>query len=386
MRIARWLAIVLAALVLLVAAALVAVTLLINPDRYRGRLQRAVSDATGRPFVIEGHLHLTWFPWLGVKLGPARLGAAPGHPGPDLIDWRSAQLSVRLLPLLLHRQVIVGPIHLEGAVIHLWREPDGYDNWQDLLRSRAGSPSATSTLPVVGGLELTDGTLDFDSPGQHFSLTRWQLAVSAWEPGEPLTVRTRFVLQGSALPKAVPIALQAERLRIGLAPLTVTAPKTAISIGSATLEGSATAGRDAGAVAGQGNITLTIPSVRDFIGQLGLKLRLPKDPGVLGPLALNGSIRLRHGVLAIQPLTLRLDATTLTGWVDHTAVPDPRWTFSLAADQIDVRRYLPPTRAHPKPFALPIKALRAIHAEGSLTVARATFDKTTMRDIRLQVQ
>ena len=387
MRIVRWILIAAATLVVLAGAALITLTLLINPDRYRGNIERVVSHATGRPFAIEGHLRLTWFPWLGVRMGRARLGAAPGQPGPDLIDWRSARMSVRLLPLLLHRQVVIGPIRLRGAVIHLWRGPRGRGNWQDLLAHAPSGSSSSPAPPVLGGLTLTDGALYFQAQGKTVSVTHWRLHVSAWEPGAPLTVSTRFVLQGGPLPPAgLPVALRLRQLRLTLAPLTVSAPAASLELADTTIQGSATVRRGADGLAGEGTAALSVPSVRGLIGRLGLKMRLPKNPAALGALTLDGHWRLTDDALAVNPLTGRLDATRLSGWLDRSGGAQPLWTFALEADQIDFARYLPPTRKHPKPFAVPVRALRALHARGTLTVARATFGRTTLQNLRLQVQ
>ena len=385
MRVLRWILIAAAALVALAATALITLTLLINPDRYRGDIERVVSHATGRPFVIEGHLSLTWFPWLGVRMGRARLGAAPDQPGPDLIDWSSARLSVSLLPLLLHRQVVIGPIRLRGAVIHLWRGPRGRGNWQDLLTHTGTGTSAAPA--VIGGLTLTDGALYFQSQGKTVSVSHWQLHVSAWEPGTPLTIRSRFVLQGGPLPPAgLPVVLRLSHLRFTLAPLMVSAPAASLELADTSIQGSATVSRGADGLTGEGTAALSVPSVRGLIGRLGLKMRLPKNPAALGALALDGHWRLTDEGLAVKPLTGRLDATALSGWLDRSGGAQPLWTFSLDADQVDFERYLPPARKHPKPFAVPVRALRALHARGTLTVARATFGKTTLRDLRLQVQ
>jgi AsmA protein len=387
MRTVRWILGIVAALVLLLVAALLIVTLVINPNRYRGEIDRRVSLATGRSFVIEGNVRLSGFPWLAVRIGRARLGPRPGQPGPDLIDWRSARLSVRLLPLLLHRQLDIGQIRLQGADIHLWRQPDGRGNWQDLL-ARSHSQAATPALPAFAGLDIEDGTLHYaNSPGAPITLTHWQLRVAPGQSGGPLTVSSRFLLHGGPLPRAgVPVRLRLERLRLEAAPFTVSAPAVVLKVAGVTMRGKATLTHGKNGFDANGALTLTVPSVRRLITLLNLKTRLPKDPKALGKLSLRARWRLKNGALALNPLTARLDATTLTGWVDRSGGPRPLWRFALEADRIDFAHYLPPTRKHPKPLVLPIKALRALHARGILTVEQASFNGTTLRDIRLEVQ
>ena len=387
MRTLRWILGIVAALVLLLAAALITAILVINPDHYRGEIDRQVSLATGRPFVIEGNLRLSWFPWLALRVGPARLGPAPGQPGPGLIDWRSARVSIRLLPLLLHRQLDIGQIRLRGADIHLWREPDGRGNWQDLL-ARSHSQAATPALPVFAGLDIEDGTLHYAGrPGAPIILTHWHLRVSAWQSREPVTVSSRFLLRGGPLPRAgVAVRLRLERLRLKSAPLAVSAPAVLLEVAGVTMRGMATLMHGTNGFDAGGSLALTVPSVRHLVTLLNIKTRLPKDPRALGKLSLTARWRLKNGALTLNPLTARLDATTLTGWVARSGGSQPLWRFALEADRIDLAHYLPPKRNHPKPLVLPIKALRALHARGTLSVGRVSFNGTTLRDIRLEVQ
>jgi AsmA family len=55
---------------ILAALAMLVVTSVIDPNRYRRKIEAIVADLTGRPLVIEGDLRITWFPWLGVRTAP----------------------------------------------------------------------------------------------------------------------------------------------------------------------------------------------------------------------------------------------------------------------------------------------------------------------------
>ena len=387
MKALRWSLGILAALLLLIVLAAFIATRLINPNDYRGEAERLVSRYTGRPFVIEGHLRLGWYPWLTLGIGAARLGNPSGMRGPDLLEWRSARLPVRLLPLLLHRRIELGTIRVNGADIHLWRNAQGVGNWQHLLVSSAASGPAASPAPPIGGLILEDATLEFAAASGTVRLRRWQLHVGALHPGRPFSLRTRFILQAPKLPPAgVPIRFDAKDLRAQTAPLDLAAPHWTLTVASAALSGALQFADAGGRPRAAGAIALTVPSVRGLIGQWGLKMRLPKDPAALGALSLSGRWRLRGGALRIAPLTARLDATTLTGWAQRSGGAAAGWTFDLHANRINFGNYLPPARRHPKPLKLPLAMLRALRAQGTLTVKRATYGGTAMRDVRLQVQ
>ena len=386
MKALRWSLIVLAELVALLVLAALLVTELVNPDAYRGEIERLVARDSGRPLLIQGHLRLGWYPWLTLEVGPARLGNRPGLRGPDLLTWRSARVPVRLLPLLLHRRIELGTIELDGADIHLWRAANGLGNWQNLLATPT-APATSTTAPSIGGLVLRDATLVYTAGSASVELRQWQLHLGAWAPGRPISLRTRFLLRAPHVPPAgVPVRFSVRRLRVQSAPLRVRTPQWMLTVASAALSGALqfTAGRTGPDAAG--TLALTVPSVRGLIDTWGLKMRLPKDPSALGALSVSTRWRLGAGTVRLAPLAARLDATTLTGWASGSLGAHPRWRFGLTADQIDFDDYLPPTRRHPKPLQLPLARLRALPLQGTLTVGRATIAGTRMRRVELRVQ
>lgn len=417
MRALRWIVGIAVAVVLLAIAAVLIAALVINPDRYKGEIQSAVRRETGRPFVLEGHLRLTWFPWLGVRTGAARLGNPPGAGGPDLLDWQSAAVRVRLLPLILHRQLEVGRIRIAGAAIHLRRGPDGQGNWEDLLSrlqsggapstAAAGTHASPAPAATWGGLDLVSSSLDYvdERSGEHVSLTGWRLDAGPWRAGQPLSVSTSFLLHagtsgkpasaGAAdvlrLPaRGVRVSLDVPRLEVRSTPAAVTVPRLSVEVADANLEGGIEASRTAaGGLTASGSVTAAAPSLRRLARALGIDMPALESPSALGALSLSGSWSYRDGALAVEPLTVRLDATTITGSAGWQPAPGPHahgvWTFALRADQVDLDRYL--TRPQPqKPLALPVSALRALHARGTLELDRARIGGTTLDDVRLQVE
>ncbi len=406
---------------LAVAAALIA-TQLIDPDHYKGQLESAVRRETGRPLVLEGHPRLTWFPWLGVRTGPARIGAPVGTGGPDLLGWRSAEVRVRLLPLLLHRHIEVARVRIIGADIHLRRGPHGEGNWEDLIARlepgsgaegtpAAGKVAATPWSAAWAGLDFEQGSLDYrdERSRQHFGLQNWNLSVGPWRPGEPLSLRTSFVLHAGTpgnsasadgvlrLPAAgVRLSLDAPQLRISTAPLAVAAPRWSLRIADAKLDGALEAGSDgAGRLAASGSVQAAVPSLRELARTLGIAMPRTADPAALGALSLSGSWSCRDGSLEVRPLAARLDSTAITGWITWSRPPSPiaaagasppapAWRFALRADQVDIGRYMTLSKAR-QPLELPVRALQALSAQGTLELEHARLGDTTLNDVRLEV-
>lgn len=406
MRVARWILGITGAVVLLAVGAALLAALVINPDRYRGSIENAVRRQTGRPFALAGHLRLTWYPWLGMRIGAARLGNPPGAAGPDLLDWQSAELHVRLLPLLLHHQLEVGRIRIVRADIHLHRGPGGESSWDDLIaRLRRGGTASPWAITWVG-LDLEKSSLDYlDARNlEHVSLADWQLSVGPWPPAQPLSISTSFVLRantpsahGSSAaagmlqlpPDGVRVSLDVPRMQVTTAagsPIDVSAPRWSVRVADAKLAGAIDASRDAaGHLQASGSLTAAVPSLRQLAGTLGFGLPQLEDPATLRGLSLSGKWSYRDGALEVKPLTAKLDSTTLTGWAACSASPQPSWTFALRADQVDFGRYLTQAKEQ-KPPAFPLSALQALHAEGTLELERARIGGTTLKDVRLQVQ
>src|SRR3569833_2907799 len=128
MKLAKWAAWTVSGLFGLIVLALATLTLFIDPNRYRGQIEAAVRDATGRAFYIKGDLDIGWFPWLALRTGRAELGNPRGVAGPPLAQWESARVGVRLLPLI-HGELVIDRIRFQGLKVHLSRDAEGHANW-----------------------------------------------------------------------------------------------------------------------------------------------------------------------------------------------------------------------------------------------------------------
>ena len=60
-----------AGLIGLIVVALVLVVVFVDPNDYRDDIERMVESKTGRQLTLSGDLHLSVFPWLALKAGPA---------------------------------------------------------------------------------------------------------------------------------------------------------------------------------------------------------------------------------------------------------------------------------------------------------------------------
>src|ERR1700742_4633106 len=135
MRTAKILGVVVGGVVLLIAVALIAVWLLVNPNNYKGRIEAAVKNATGRDLVLTGDMKLSVFPWVALELGPASLSNLPGFGSEPFLAFNRAAVRVKLLPLL-HQELQVAKVELDGLDLRLKKNPDGKGNWESGTASK----------------------------------------------------------------------------------------------------------------------------------------------------------------------------------------------------------------------------------------------------------
>ena len=84
-------------IVAIVVIAAISFFLLFDPNNFRDDISAEVERVTGREFVIEGDITLSYFPWLAIDVGKTRLGNAPGFGSEPFATFEHARLSVCLL-------------------------------------------------------------------------------------------------------------------------------------------------------------------------------------------------------------------------------------------------------------------------------------------------
>lgn len=431
MRIARWIIGGLLAALLLAGLTVLIVTVVVDPNRYRGQIERAVTAVTGQPFKIAGDLHISWFPWLALKMGPAQFGKPVGADTPPILRWQSARVGARLIPLL-KGQLLISGIGLDSPRIYLKRSADGTANWDDLLKAAkskgmAGAPR-TGPGPRIGGVQIRDGMLTYvdDRSGREYTLSGWQLDVGEWQSGATFPVETRFALRarqqpvaedlrlsarvhvsedandidlfgvelsslvkgGPLPPQGVPVELQVSRLAARLAPLDIAVSELSGLIAGARLSMSIQAGETGTDKAhyARGPLSLQIPSVRDFLEALGVDLPLPLDKGTLGRLSLTSRVAWENGAVNVNPLDFQLDDTHFNGEASRSNAADAVWTFALHGDKIGLSRYVDLEDKNPEPFELPVAKLKALQVKGELTFEQAWLAKAEMKNVRLRIE
>jgi len=456
-RTVKWLLGLVGALVLLAVLAAGAIALLLDPGRVRDELVAAVQAQTGRELRIAEPVELSYFPWLGASLRGVSLGSPPGFGDEPLARVAGLRIGVRVLPLLAGR-LEFGALVLEGLELNLVRDARGAENWRGLARgARPAAPvGKAATAPahrdgselaafLLGGVELTQGRVSWrdERAGTRRLVEDITLSTGAIAPG--LDVPLRFgarlapdapqpaitlagsgtlrpgehyatpampdlVLTATAQGDGLPAAGAVLEVRAGvrydrpadslnLVPVSVVGPGLRL-----TAEAKVTA--LAGVPAVEGRIDLAEARPRELLALAGTASPATADPAVLARISGAIPFRLDGPSLAIDGLNLTVDDTALHGRLTIADLADPALRFDLAADRLDLDRYLPPAVAGPgqgtaasapgsaQPQAagavvaagagLPAEMLRRLDLDGALQIGSLKAGGARLGDLRTQ--
>ncbi len=119
-------------IVVLIVLVIAIVAATFDPNKHKPEIAAAVKDKTGRTLAIEGNLALTIFPSIGIGVGKTSLSEPDGRG--IFARFDDARMSLALLPLF-SRQVVIKRVTLSGLTADLVKRKDGKTNFDDLLNA-----------------------------------------------------------------------------------------------------------------------------------------------------------------------------------------------------------------------------------------------------------
>jgi len=148
--------------VVLIVGLAIAIPMLIDIDRYRPQVVARLQEETGKPAEI-GHLALTIFPKVSIRVDDFALGNPPGFPQGDFVRARRIYALVDA-GALWNRRVVITSFQLDEPVINLLSDVRGKWNFEsppkpaDVSKTAANEPSAF-TLGVISSVSIKGGEL-----------------------------------------------------------------------------------------------------------------------------------------------------------------------------------------------------------------------------------
>jgi AsmA protein len=433
----RILGIIVIAVVAVAVSAAIVFVLVFDPNDYKDKISDGVREATGRELVIEGDLSVRLFPWLAIEMGRTELGNAPGFDDTPFASFESARLSVRVMPLILQRQVVVGTAALDSLRVNLQVRKDGTGNWEDL--GAGDEPATAAPAPEDGGappavdvasIAVSDAALTYSDAGtgDRIELTDVDLTSGRVSAGEavPLDGGLSFSLEPAGLAGRVDIGLvvafDADAGTVAISDLDLNGRVEGAMEVPATVRLSAPSIQldTAGQNASLGEVNLQLMSVdlnadvapfsyagdpqpaatisiaafspRTLMQELAIEAPPTADPDVLDKLIVEAKAKVGPTAITLSDLRLVIDDTTFTGQLIVPKSADGTFELDLAGDRIDLARYMAPASeeasadgAGGETVEIPVELIRALNARGNLSIASASLGEILFEKVTLGV-
>lgn len=377
------------AFVALFTIAAIAIFLFFDPNDYRDRIAEEVKRETGRDLVIEGDLELSFFPWFAVNIGKTSLSNAPGFGEEPFLSFEQAQLSVKLLPLLLDREISVGTATLDGFELNLAVASNGRNNWQDLEEAGSAQPDAdetaqdTSSTLDVAGVEIRDAAVSYNDAqaGERYSLSNVNLTTGRVVSGNPIDISSHFDFELQPADLSGDVSIETSLVPSDEAGITLGDTEISVLGVDATLSVS---GEGPG-----GRLQIDAFSLKSLMTRLNIQAPVTADPDALGKIIFDGNVQVNEDAISVTGLELVVDDSTFSGKLSVARNEAGTISIDLAADSIDLDRYMEPaadasaSSGDSVPVEIPADLIRALNVRGDLTVETAklsgmTFDNVTL--------
>lgn len=422
--------------------ALVAATF--NPNDYKPLIIKLVLEKKQRTLKLEGDIKLTLFPRIGADLGKLSLSDHGSDKEFAAID--SARVSLAVLPLL-KKQLVVDHIRIDGIRARLVRYPDGSTNIDDLLKKEESEQFKFD----IEGVSVTRAALSFDDQmaGRKLDLSDMEFESGRLANNQPGKVGLKFTLQGEnpkingQMALASGLLFDTEAKAITLNELTasltgkrgadgleirLTSPK--FELGPERVAGKIDLTAKLMQAKGNLDLVLSVPALTgkgstfradtftlDVNGKQGdytIQSRIASPfsanldtrqysldelvasfnlsgPAMSKPLVVNmgGAARLDMDKQdAHLELAGKIDDSPLKAKLGISHFDAPAYDFDIAIEQLDVDRYLAPTKTEAKQPEKPLDFgfLKNLNANGQLSIGTLKVANIKSSNLKLNVR
>jgi len=322
------------ALVILAIAVLVAT---FDPNKYKSELAHVVKEKTDRTLAIDGKISLSFYPSIGVDIGRTSLSERNSDRTFARID--EVKVSLAVLPLL-SKQVVVDRVTLSGLNVNLVQGKDGKTNFADLTGAGGSSSPAKTpapkSAPQGGAAQLDVAGIEIrkSSASWHDESTggRYKATIDELKTGRI----------ASGVPGKLSLAVRVE----------ATQPKADYQVGLS------------------GTYRLNFEKQAFALSGMDLKISDATPGSKKPPLSLKGDVEFDAAPQAIR--------------------------FTLAADQVNLDRYLPPPPPKPAGGAAPppakpeepidLSGLKGLNLKGDLKIDQLVASNVKLEKVHVGVK
>lgn len=360
-----------AALVLLVIAGAVIFVSTFDPNTHKGQITEAVKKATGRDLVVSGQIKVSVFPWLGAEVGGVSLSNAKGFGDKPMVQVGSAQVRLKLLPLL-SGSLELGRVTLENLNLNLARHKDGGTNWDDLAGKDEGPKEAAPAAAkpsggggmklALGGLHVKNANIVWDDAkeGKRYALRDVNIETGAVGGSDPFDFELSFGLESKSPEASLQNAIK-------------------------------------------GTASLDLEAGRYTLKDLDLKVlatgkAVPGGKADVGVTVAQAAADTKAQTASLDGGILRLDSEKLNFNAKVNNFEAPAVIFALTSDSLDLDKILPkqaagaetkaasaPGQAGPEPDVIPVDVIRKLNLDGTAKIAKLKVHNLTLTNLDVKI-
>ncbi|MGB5627266.1 MAG: AsmA family protein [Woeseiaceae bacterium] len=422
-RITKILGLLIVALVAVFVVGAVFFLLFFDANDFREDIAGAVNKQTGRELVIEGDVSLSLFPWFAIEVGRTTLGNAPGFGDKPFAEFDRAKLSIRLLPMLLRREIAINTAELEALTLNLQVDRRGGNNWDDLSAdedpAQAEAQAGDGAAIEISGVDVSNTTVTYEDKqsGDTYVLSDMNMNLGrVSDDGRPVPAKGSFSfdLQPAAISGNIELdtvmSFDLDEGLVSVDGLTVAGviegiansptrlafetdgievqtkeQRVAMQPVSLTLLGidmTADVEPFSYAESVQPNAALRVDafSPKSLMSLLEIEVPETADPSALSKVIVDARVAVKSELIELSDVTIKLDDTTFKGRLSVPLSDNGAYAFNLSADQIDLGRYMEPAgeasqsdSSESVPVEIPADLIRPLNARGDLRVATASL-------------
>src|SRR5699024_3984954 len=164
-----------------------------NTAAVKHKIESVATQKTGRQITISGPLSLSLFPWIGFDAEDVTMANARGFGDTPFMHVKEAKIHAKLIPLIFGTVEVSG-ITFDSPVLHLARQKNGRNNWQDLTggknAEKTGNGSQKNNSPLaqlsIGHININNARLTYDDAqeGKHYGIEKFGLEASNLAPNK----------------------------------------------------------------------------------------------------------------------------------------------------------------------------------------------------------
>ena len=333
-------------IIFIIGAALIAPSF-ISPETIKTKLIAQIESATGRSVKIDGNLHLTFFPSVGVVAEKVAL-SNPRESGDNtpFISLGELHVDVAVMPLL-SRNVVVNNFTLTDATINLHVYKNGLKNWEFVKTEKSAAtetkpdsnPPAALGLPAnvnLKNVELKNGTISVIDEVKNSKLELKQINTKISLNG----LNSPLKIDGSAQWQKKIVKVDAE---VGTLQTLMQKQPTAVDIGiNSDVMTIAAKGKIQDEIFA-GNAKINTPSIKQVLSWLQPESKPIATPATLA-LDLQGDMNCGVAACNITNLALNLDKISAKGNLKFAMADRPNINLALDVNELDFNPFLKPAK------------------------------------------